>query len=159
MANFYEEFFKTEGIEEQNAMYSQLLQKLGLTPYTEEEMIKIIESEADGGDLHRVEQYLQASQLINSLKSNDSRRVAAKVASSWSDCHHILYIRAVVEMMRKNKYDDRIEAVIGDVSGSLKLGEYIVRDAYRIARAENIKFKGEVSLKNSVCAEEEFDAK
>ena len=100
MAKFCDEFFKeTNSDARKRELFVEFAKKLGVKPYSENKNVD-------------VQQQLQVAGLINAVKSDKAKAVAADLALSWKYPNNIYEIRVIVEMMKKNIFDERISAAV-----------------------------------------------
>lgn len=130
MAKFCDEFFKeTNSDARKRELFVEFAKKLGVKPYSENKNVD-------------VQQQLQVAGLINAVKSDKAKAVAAELALSWKYPNNIYEMRVIVEMMKKNIFDERISAVIDYLHSGYK-GQAMLNAAFEIVRADKIRFKGD----------------
>ena len=97
-------------------------------------------------DIDRVR---QAEYLISMVESLKAKKVVADVCSGWDRAEDICAIRLYLASMMDGEIttSTKVGKSLGMDSGSMRFS-YIERDAARIARAENIKYKGEELFAN-----------
>lgn len=144
------EYFKYRSRKEKGNELFALLQKIGVEKVNNYDIALAKDNTPRG---------VQYAALMGLAESDEAKSVVEKIYDDWEyeDGFDLYAIRIILLLMRNGEVNANLLQALDCVSeiATVKMS-YILRDAARIARADNIKYKGDDFAKN-IPSEEEID--